>query len=112
MIGMFKSSVELTNVTFQLFLHSKSFSLALAFRLKCTLHSINGFGEILASTLEFFFFLTNATFNFSSYLSQLKLSTKDFVFLLFQGAFSLFQCSLKFHFFSFQALSDFVNFVD
>merc|ERR1711944_253997 len=64
------------------------------------------------SDSSFFFLLSDASFNFSSDLSQFKLSTEYLVFFLFQGAFSFFKSSLKFHFLGFQTFSDFVNFMD
>merc|ERR1719445_1255923 len=110
--GVLKSKSEVSSISFQLLLHSQSFSLALGLGLQGRLHGVKSLGLVLADHGELLVLLGNSTLNLGLDLGELHLASQDLVLLLLQGGLGLLKSRLELHLLGLEPLADFVNLVD
>merc|ERR1719422_41750 len=110
--GVLKSKSEVSSISFQLLLHSQSFSLALGLGLQGRLHGVKSLGLVLADHGKLLVLLGNSTLNLGLHLGELHLASQDLVLLLLQGGLGLLKSRLELHLLGLEPLADFVNLVD
>merc|ERR1719338_72068 len=92
--------------------NAEGLSLGTRFSLKGSLHRIHSTLMVFASIIKLFNLLLDFAINFLAHLSKLKLSSENFVLLLFKSSFSFLKGSLELLFLNFKATPLFVKFMD
>merc|ERR1711868_164413 len=110
--GVLQSQSEVTRVSLQLLLHSKSLGLTLGLGLKGRLHGVESLGLVLANHGKLLVLLSNSALNLGLDLGELHLASQDLVLLLLQGGLGLLKSRLELHLLGLEPLADFVNLVD
>merc|ERR1712079_321273 len=110
--GVLKSEAEITRISLQLLLHSKSLSLALGLSLEGGLHGVQSLGLVLADHGELLVLLGNSALNLGLDLGELHLASQDLVLLLLESGLGLLKSRLELHLLGLEPLADFVNLVD
>merc|ERR1711868_268355 len=110
--GVLQSKSEVTRVSLQLLLHSKSLGLTLGLGLKGRLHGVESLGLVLANHGKLLVLLSNSALNLGLDLGELHLASQDLVLLLLQGGLGLLKSRLELHLLGLEPLADFVNLVD
>merc|ERR1719259_1068288 len=112
LVGVIKSNLQLIDVSLQLLLDSKSFSLGSLLRFQRGLHGVHGTSMILPGVLKLLFLLLDPAVNLLSDLAKLKLGSQHLIFLLLKGSLGLLKSSLELFLLNLESSALFVQLVD